>query len=71
MSDAWGAHAGLGQAVIEPRGGAIAEVGAHRLVDRVQHLQQHKNRAGKGQRPGQSMSLLYGADQHAHGNGKR
>ncbi len=71
MPDSWRAHAGLGQAVIEPCGGAVAEVGAHRLVNWVQHLEQHKNRAGKSQRPGERMALLHGADEHAHGNGKR
>ena len=70
MPDARRAHAGLGEPVVEPGGGAVAEVGADRLVNGAQHLQQHKDRAGKGQRSGERMAVLHRADQHAHGNGE-
>ena len=49
-------HAGLGQPVVEPGGDAAAEVGADRLVDRGEHLQQHEDDADEGRaaRPGVS-----------------
>ena len=71
VPDAWRAHAGLGEPVVEPCGGAVAEVSAHCLVDRAEHLEQHKNRARKRQRAAQSMALLHRADEHAHGNRER
>ena len=43
-------HAGLGEPVVEPGGGAIAEVGADRLMNRAEHLQQDEDRAGKRER---------------------
>ena len=39
------AHAGVGQPVVEPGGGAVAEVGADRLVDRREHLEQDEDDA--------------------------
>ena len=71
VPDAWRAHAGLGEPVVEPCGGAVAEVSAHCLVDRAEHLEQHKNRARKRQRAAQRMALLHGPDEHAHGNRER
>ena len=38
------AHAGLGEPVVEPRGSAVAEVGADRLMNRAEHLKQHEDR---------------------------
>ncbi len=70
MPNARRAHAGLGEPVVEPGGGAIAQVGAECLMNGAEHLQEHKDRARKGQRPGQRMALLHRAHQHAHGNGE-
>ena len=36
----------------------------------AEHLQQHKHAAGKRERPGERISVLHGADEHAHGDGK-
>ena len=71
VPDAGRAHAGFGQPVVEPGRGAVAEVGAERLVNRAEHLQQDEDRAGKGQRAGERVAALHGADQHAHGDGER
>ncbi len=65
------AHAGFGQPVVEPCGGAVAEIGADRLMNRAEHLQQHEDRAGKGERTGKRMAALHGADQHAHRDRER
>ena len=59
------------QPVVQPRGEAIAEVGAERLVDRSQALQQDEDRAGKGEGPGQRRPALHGADEHAHRDAER
>ena len=48
------AHAGLGEPVVEPGGGAVAEVGADRLMNRAEHLEQHEDRAGKRERTGET-----------------
>ncbi len=71
MSHAGRAHAGFGEPVIEPRGGAVAQVGAERLVDGAEHLQQDEDDADKRQRAGERVPALHGADQHAHGDRKR
>ena len=65
------ADARLGQPVVEPGGGAIAEVGAERLVDRRQHLQQDEDDADKGEGPGRGVAALHGADEHAHRDAER
>ena len=66
MPHARRAHAGLGQPVVEPRGGTVAQVRADRLMNRAEHLKQHEDRAGKRQRTGQRIAALHRADQHAH-----
>ena len=71
VPDARWAHAGFGQPVVKPGCGAVAQVGAERLVDGAEHLDQDKDPAGKGQRAGERVAALHGADQHAHGDGKR
>jgi hypothetical protein len=64
-------HTGLGEPVIQPRGRAVAEVGARRLMDRAQHLKQHEHSAGKPERAGEHVAALHGADEHAHRDRER
>ena len=71
MPHAWRAHAGLGEPVVEPCGSAVAEVGADRLMNRAEHLKQHEDRAGKGERTGERSAAFDGADQHAHRDRER
>ena len=71
MPNARRAHAGFGEPVVEPRGGAVAQVGAECLMNGAEHLQEHKDRARKGERSGQRMAMLHRAHQHAHGNRER
>ena len=54
MSHAGRPHARLRQPIVQPRGRPIAEVGAERLVDRRQRLQQHEHHADERQRPGEA-----------------
>ena len=63
-------HAGLGEPVVQPGGGPVAQVGADRLVDRDQHLEQHEHHPDGGQRPGQVAPALDGADQRPGGDGE-
>ena len=63
-------HARLGQAVVEPRGGAVAEVGADRLMDRRQHLEQDEDRADQRERTGEPVAALHRADERAHRDGE-
>ena len=65
------AHARVGQPVVEPGGGAIAEVRADRLVDRSQHLEQHENDAAERDRAREAVTPLHRADERAHGDRKR
>ena len=71
VADAGRAHTGFGQPIVEPGRGAVAQVGTERLVNGAEHLQQDKDAAGKCQRFGERVAALHGADQHAHGDGKR
>ncbi len=71
MAHARRAHAGLGEPVIEPRGSAVAEVGADRLMNRAEHLQQHEDRAGKRERTRERIAALHRADEHTHGDRER
>ena len=70
MSHARRTHAGLGQPVVEPRGGPVAEVGADRLVNRREHLEQDEHGADEGERTGEAVAVLHGADEHAHRDGE-
>ena len=54
----------LGQPVVEPGRRAVAEVGAHRLVDRREHLQQDEHHADEGERTGQAAAFLHDRDSH-------
>ena len=60
------AHARLGQPVVQPGGGAVAEVGADRLMNRRQDLEQDEHGAGEGERAAQAVAASHGADEHAH-----
>ena len=51
MAHARRPHARLGQPVVEPGRRAVAEVGADRLVDRREHLQQDEDDADDRERP--------------------
>ena len=66
MAHARRAHARLGQPVVEPRRGAVAEVGADRLVDRREHLEQDEHDADERERAGEAVAALHRADEHAH-----
>ena len=66
-----GRDARLGEPVVEPGGGAIAEVGADGLVDRRQDLQQDEHDADDGQRAGQRLAALHRADERAHRDRER
>ena len=63
-------HAGFGKPVVEPRGGAIAEVGAHCLMNGAEHLKHYEDGAGERQRPGKRIAMLHGADEDAHRDGE-
>ena len=58
MSHARRPDARLGQPVVEPRGGAVAEIGAHGLVNRREHLEQDEHRADEGERTGEAGAVL-------------
>lgn len=70
VAHAWRTNAGLGQAVVKPCGGAVAEVSAERLMNRAEHLKQDEDRAGERERNGERPDVLDGADQHAHRDGE-
>ncbi len=50
------AHARVGQPVVEPGGRAIAEVGAHRLVDGIEHLEQDEDDADQRERRSEAVA---------------
>ncbi len=59
--------AGFGESVVQPGRGAIAEVGAYGLVDRVEDAPQHEDAAHEDERQGEVVAAVDGADQAAHG----
>jgi hypothetical protein len=59
-------HARGGEPVVEPGGGAAAEVRADRVMDRREHLEQHEHDAHEAEGPGQRLAALDGAHQRAH-----
>jgi hypothetical protein len=63
-------HGSGRQPVIEPGGGAVAQVGADRRMDRAQHLQGHEHDRRERQRHGQVAPALDGAHQHARRDGE-
>ena len=68
MTDARRPDARLGQSIVEPAGGEIAEVVAERLVNRREHLEQDEDRARDRKRVGEAPAALDRADEHAHGD---
>ena len=64
------ADASFSEPVVEPRGGTVAEVGADRLVDWVEHLEQKENGANQRERAGQTACALDRGNEDAHGNGE-
>ena len=71
VSDSGRAHACLGEAVVQPRGGAVAKVRADRLMNRTQDLKEDEDGAGKRERGRERMAALHGADEHAHRDRER
>ena len=71
VADASGPDARLGQLIVEPGRGALAEAGADRLVERREHLEQHEDDGGERQGDGEIGATLDRADQHAHGDAER
>ena len=63
--------AGFGQPVVEPGRGAVAEVGADGVVDRIEDLQKHEDAAGERERHRQRVAASHSADQDAHRDGER
>ena len=71
MPDARTGDAGVGQLVVEPRRGAVAEVRAERGVQRAQDLQQDEQDADHAERNGQrARVMLDRADKDAGGDGE-
>jgi hypothetical protein len=70
MREAGRADRHLRQPVVQIRRGAIAQVVAHRRLDRRQHLQQHEGDSDKAERAGQRLAALHGIDEAAHRHGK-
>ena len=71
MSHPRGAYAGDRQLIIEPCGGAAAEIRTDSMMQRGQRLEQYENRAHGQQRHRERGAALHGADQHAHRDGKQ
>ncbi len=65
------AHAGLGEAVVQPSRRAVAQVRAERLVNGAEHLEQHEYRPGKSQGPGERVPVLNRGDEHTHRDRER
>ena len=63
-------HARFGQPVIEPGRHPAPEVGADRLVDRVEHLQEDEHHPDDRERRRQPLAPLHRPDEGPHGNGE-
>lgn len=61
-------HAGVGQAVVQPGSGAVAERGADCLVERREHLEEHEHDGNHGERRRRTRALLDSADERPHRN---
>ena len=61
----------FGEAVVEPGRGAVAQVQADGLVDGIDDLQKHEERADGRQRQGEGVVALDRADQDAHRDGEQ
>ena len=60
-----GPEARAGQLVVEPGGGAVADVRAERGMQRAQDLQQDEQHADDAERNGQRLMMLDGVDDEA------
>ena len=58
----------VGELVVEPGRGPVAEVGAERGVDGVEHLHEDEHHADRRQGRGQRITVLNGPDEDAHGD---
>ena len=63
-------YACLSEPIVEPCSGAVAKIGADRVVDRSEHLKQDEHGAGYRERAGQAVSALDRANEQTHGNGE-
>jgi hypothetical protein len=68
VSHAGRAHARIGETIVQPRRGPIAEVGADCLMERRHDLKQDEHHAHQAQRHGETVASLDRADEHAHGD---
>ena len=71
VGEAGRAYRHLGQAVVEVSRGAIAQVVAHRGLDRGQHLEKHEGHAEDAERARQGLAALHRVDEAAHRHGKQ
>ena len=62
------ADARVGQPVVEPRRGAVAEIRADRLMDRGQHLKEDEDDADEDERHREAPAVVDRADEHAGGD---
>ena len=66
VADARRVDAGVGELVVEPGGGAVAEVVAHREVERREHLEQHEHDAHEGERAAERVVGVHRTHERAH-----
>ena len=64
------AHAGQRQAVVEPRGGSVSQVGADRSVNGRQDLQRHEHGSHDSQRASEWPAILDRPYQHSYRDGE-
>src|SRR5438874_3575539 len=70
MAHARRAHARSREPVVQPRGRAIAEIGADGLMHRAEDLEQDEYGARKRERTREAAAPLNGADEDAHRDAK-
>src|SRR6516162_1370670 len=70
MSHARRTHARLREPIVKPRGSAIAQARTDRLMNRGEYLKQYEGCSDKGEGYGESLAVLDGTDEHAHGDGE-
>ena len=64
------AYASLRKSVIEPCGCAVSQIGAHRLMDWVNNLEEDENCADQRKRTREKGAVLHCADKHPHRYGE-
>ncbi len=70
MADAGQGDARVGQLVVEPGRGPVAEVRAHRRVQRAEHLQQDEQHADERERSAEAGVALHGRHQDTGRDGE-